>query len=194
MSGQPVARFADSALTSQACFRAIMRAMSQPGRIETLSGHSSAPPPLMPAAAAALVTLCDFETGLWVAPGLSAACGWLRFETGARLVAEPSQAGFALCEAGERDLSQFHAGTPTYPDRSATLIVQCPALEGGPALTLAGPGIAATASFSVAGLPADFSAQLRTNRALFPLGVDLLFASGDRLLALPRSTRILEAR
>jgi alpha-D-ribose 1-methylphosphonate 5-triphosphate synthase subunit PhnH len=194
MSGHPMARFAESALTSQACFRAIMRAMSQPGRIETLSGHSSAPAPLMPAAAAALVTLCDFEASMWIAPGLSAASDWLRFTTDARLAPTPRDANFSLCEASELNLAQFCIGTPAYPDRGATVMVQCPALEGGPAITLAGPGIAATASLSVAGLPADFPSQLRPNHALFPLGVDLIFVSGERLLALPRSTRILEAR
>jgi alpha-D-ribose 1-methylphosphonate 5-triphosphate synthase subunit PhnH len=194
MSGQPIAGFAESALTSQACFRAIMRAMSRPGRIETMSARVTAPAPLMPAAAAALVTLCDFETSLWIAPGLQAASDWLRFETDARIVSFPMEAGFALCEASELDLLLFPPGTPAYPDRGATLIVQCPALEGGPALTLAGPGIAATVSFSVSGLPAGFSSQLRANRELFPLGVDLVFVSGERLLALPRSSRILEAR
>jgi alpha-D-ribose 1-methylphosphonate 5-triphosphate synthase subunit PhnH len=193
MSSQTAAQFAEPALQSQASFRAIMRAMSRPGRIETMP-ERLAPAPLMPAAAAALVALCDFETSLWIAPGLSAAADWLRFQTDARLAPTAMEASFALCEASELDLLQFSTGTPAYPDRSATLIVQCPALEGGPTMVLAGPGIAATASFSVAGLPADFTAQLRTNQALFPLGVDFVFVSDERLLALPRLTRILEAR
>jgi alpha-D-ribose 1-methylphosphonate 5-triphosphate synthase subunit PhnH len=199
MSPQPnarpqAARFTDASLRSQAAFRAIMRAMAQPGRIETIPGRGGAPAPLAPAGAEALVTLCDFETSLWIAPDLAASAQWLRFETGARIAAAQMDAAFALCAAKDLDLSQFSIGTAAYPDRGATIVVQCPALEGGPSLTLAGPGIAATSDFAVAGLPEGFADQSRANHARFPLGVDLVLVSGERLLALPRSTRILEAR
>jgi alpha-D-ribose 1-methylphosphonate 5-triphosphate synthase subunit PhnH len=193
MSAPDATAFPEGALRSQAVFRTLMRATSSPGGIEVIADHFGQPAPLMPAAAACLTTLCDFETSLWVSPGLGETVDWLRFETDARLAPHPMEAAFALVEADKIDLSFFFGGTQAYPDRGASLVIQCPDLEGGPALTLAGPGIAATASFSVAGLPDDFATQLRANHALFPLGVDLIFVSGVRLLALPRSTRILEA-
>lgn len=179
---------------SQKAFRSIMQAMAQPGLIVTLDGFGEAPGPLMPAATATLVTLCDFETSLWVSPRFLEAAAWLRFQTDARVAAEAADAAFGLVEAAELDIAAFDAGSPAYPDRGATVVVQCPSLTDGPALSLAGPGIAATERFAVAGLPAGFAAQARASRQRFPLGIDLLFACGADILALPRSTRILEGR
>lgn len=181
-------------IRSQRAFRRIMDAMARPGLIVSVDAAHDAPQLLAPAAAAALVTLCDFETSLWLSPRFAEAAAWLRFQTDARIAAEAGDAAFALVEAGELDLAAFHPGTPAYPDRGATVVVQCPSLAGGPELTLAGPGIASTERFKVAGLPAGFAAQARANRQRFPLGVDLIFACGPDILALPRSTRILEAR
>jgi alpha-D-ribose 1-methylphosphonate 5-triphosphate synthase subunit PhnH len=72
------------------------------------------------------------------------------------------------------------------------VIVEVPSLTGGAARTLTGPGIKDRAAFAVDGLPADIVAQLKANRARFPLGVDLLFVCGEALVGLPRSTRIHE--
>ena len=63
--------FADPVFESQAVFRRIMRAMAAPGTI-LVCGEALAPPaPLAPAAAAALLTLADFETPLWIAPSFA---------------------------------------------------------------------------------------------------------------------------
>lgn len=194
MSARPAASYPPLALHSQRTFRRIMDAMARPGLIVNLDLSLDAPAPLMPAAAEVLVTLCDFETSLWLSPRVAAASDWLRFQTDSRIAPQSRAAAFALIEAQELDLTLFATGTPSYPDRGATVLVQCHALTGGPELTLAGPGIAATAPFAVQGLPDNFALQARANRALFPLGVDLVFVSGSTVLALPRSTRILEAR
>jgi alpha-D-ribose 1-methylphosphonate 5-triphosphate synthase subunit PhnH len=42
----------------------------------------------------------------------------------------------------------------------------------------------------VAGLPLEFWDAARANAARFPRGVDLLLCAGDRLAALPRTTRV----
>jgi alpha-D-ribose 1-methylphosphonate 5-triphosphate synthase subunit PhnH len=44
-------------------------------------------------------------------------------------------------------------------------------------------------TLSLPGLPAGFWDQVETNGAQFQFGVDLIFAAGDRLTALPRTTR-----
>ncbi|WP_108259121.1 phosphonate C-P lyase system protein PhnH [Mangrovicoccus ximenensis] len=79
---------------------------------------------------------------------------------------------------------RFRAGTPDYPDRSATLIAELPRLAAKGA-RLSGPGIAGEAWLS---LPEKEA--FRANAARFPLGLDFLFTSGMRLAALPRSTRV----
>jgi alpha-D-ribose 1-methylphosphonate 5-triphosphate synthase subunit PhnH len=184
--------FPEAALRSQAGFRALMRAMSQPGRIELMPEGVEPPAPLMGSAASALTTLADFETKLWLAPEFAGVAEWLRFETGASLATRPEDAAFALVAAAGLDIARFSPGDPAYPDRGATIIVQCPSLSGGRSLMLAGPGIASTQAFAVSGLPEGFEAQMRANTSRFPLGVDLIFASGASIVALPRSTRILE--
>ena len=45
----------------------------------------------------------------------------------------------------------------------------------------------------VEGLPQAFLADWATNGARFPRGIDLVLCAGDRLAALPRTTRIEEA-
>ncbi|MEM6440894.1 MAG: phosphonate C-P lyase system protein PhnH, partial [Pseudomonadota bacterium] len=75
-------------------------------------------------------------------------------------------------------------GTPSHPDRSATLIVERADLRAEGA-TLTGPGIKDRAALS---LPE--TAAFQANRRLFPLGLDFIFTCGDRLAALPRTTEV----
>jgi len=188
------AAFADPVFESQANFRAVLRAMSRPGEIVG-AGAGLAPPAPLQAAAAALLTLADYETPLWLAPEVAASeiGAWLRFHTGAPLVAEPSRAAFAWTRAEGLDLAGFAVGEPAYPDRSTTLVVEVERL-GGDDLVLSGPGVKGERRFGFAPRPAVFLEQWEENGAAFPLGVDLILCCGERLAALPRTTRIAEAR
>ncbi len=67
--------FADPTFESQAAFRRLMRALSAPGTILSCGEALAPPAPLARAAAAALLTLADFETPLWIAPSFPAAVG-----------------------------------------------------------------------------------------------------------------------
>jgi alpha-D-ribose 1-methylphosphonate 5-triphosphate synthase subunit PhnH len=178
--------FAHPATDAAHAFRGVMEAMARPGTIQRLAG-ATPPAPLSVAAGVALLTLCDTETPLYLAG--EADCDtvrtWVAFHTGAPIVG-PSHCMFAL---GTWDvlgpLSAYPIGTSEYPDRSATLIVECTdlAAEG---TTLTGPGIRDSASLS---LPE--TAAFQRNASLFPLGLDFIFTSGDRIAALPRSTKVL---
>ncbi|MEC7762948.1 MAG: phosphonate C-P lyase system protein PhnH [Pseudomonadota bacterium] len=177
--------FADAPREAARAFRAVLDAMARPGRIVDIVG-GAAPAPISPAAATLMLTLCDAETPLYLAPGYDGAAirQWIAFHIGAPIVA-PGQAMFALGSWGSlAPQTDFPIGTPEYPDRSATLIVEVEALttEGA---RLTGPGIETEAHLS---LPeTGFFAR---NAALFPLGVDCVFTFGSRLAALPRSTRV----
>lgn len=180
--------FHDPAPQSAHAFRVLMEAMARPGRIRAVSG-AEPPAPLSVAAGVAILTLTDGTTPLHLAGAADcdAVRGWIAFHTGAPLVAA-EQAQFAI---GTWDalqpVTRFPVGEPSYPDRSATLIIEMPALDAhGPRLT--GPGIETAAHLS---LPE--TAAFRHNRALFPLGFDAILTCGDRLAALPRSTRVEEA-
>jgi alpha-D-ribose 1-methylphosphonate 5-triphosphate synthase subunit PhnH len=55
---------------------------------------------------------------------------------------------------------------------------------------LSGPGIQGTTGLRAGPLPENFVVRMQANRALFPLGVDLLLVSGNDLVALPRSVHV----
>lgn len=179
--------FADPAVESARAFRAAMNVMAKPGEIRDLA-TAQPPAPLSPAAGTLLLTLCDPETGVYLAGACDTAevRGWLAFHTGAPVVAA-DQADFAVGSwANLMPLDQYRIGTPEYPDRSATLIVEMAALEGQGA-TLRGPGIKDTAQLSL-----PDAAALAGNALLYPLGLDFFFTCGGRVAALPRSTTISE--
>lgn len=144
-----------------------------------------------------LLTLCDFETPVWLDVALLDAGGvreFLRFHTGARLVATPAEAAFAVISDPTRmpPLADFAQGTADYPDRSTTLIIGVHTLAPQ-GWKLEGPGIKGQVLFSAAPLPADFAGQVRANRAAFPRGVDIFLVTDDAIAALPRSVILTEA-
>ena len=176
--------FADAPVQAARAFRAAMRVMARPGTIEVLD-VARPPAPVSPAAGTLLLTLCDPETGLFLAPGhdTPALRDWIAFHIGAPIVAA-QEAQFAL---GAWDalhpITQFPIGTPEYPNRSATLIVEMAQLSAtGTPLT--GPGIRDRAELSLPDAEA-----MRANASLFPLGLDFFLTCGDRVAALPRSTK-----
>jgi alpha-D-ribose 1-methylphosphonate 5-triphosphate synthase subunit PhnH len=186
--------FAAPSIDAQRIFRRVMWAMAKPGRPSMLEVDISPPPPLGAGAAAILLALADFETAIWLDSPLADAAGvasFVRFHTGAKIVADPAEAAFAVIADPVRmpPLSAFRQGTIDYPDRSTTLIVQVERL-GEDGFLVDGPGIDGPARLSAAPLPTDVSAQLADNRAAFPCGVDLLLVAGRTIAALPRSARV----
>ena len=138
------------------------------------------------AAAVLLLTLCDRETPLFLGRGHDTPDirDWVAFHVGAPLVTR-AEAQFALgCLPELMPLDAFALGTPEYPDRSATLIVEMDRLEPQGA-RLTGPGIETVTNLSL-----PDAAAFGANRALFPLGRDTFLTCGDRLAAVPRSTRV----
>lgn len=177
--------FTDAPRDAAYAFRALMGVMARPGTIVPVSG-ARPPAPISVAAGTVLLTLCDTETPLYLAGSLDtpAVREWVAFHTGAPLIG-PSHAMFALGRWQDLlPLDAYPAGTPEYPDRSTTLIVECDTLAPH-GTALSGPGIRDRAGLS---LP-DPEALARNHRR-FPLGLDFYFTAGDRVAALPRSTRI----
>lgn len=177
--------FADAPVEAARAFRRVLEAMARPGTIHRVEG-ARPPAPLSTAAGVALLVLTDRTTRLHLAGAADCAMvrDWVAFHIGAPLV-PAAEADFALgAWEALHPVSRFRAGDPAYPDRSATLIVETDRLVNhGPALS--GPGIELATWLS---LPE--TAAFRANRARFPLGFDTIFTSGDRLAALPRSTRV----
>lgn len=176
--------FADPSIDAAYAFRAVMIAMARPGEIVTVAG-AQPPAPLSAAAGVVVLTLCDPETPIHLAashntPQLR---DWITFHTGAPF-AEARHAMFAVGAWDDLPLADFRLGTAEYPDRSTTVIVERRNLSNDGAV-LVGPGIKEKAALSLPETQA-----FKTNAKLFPLGLDFIFTCGDRLAALPRTTRV----
>ncbi|MEM1384444.1 MAG: phosphonate C-P lyase system protein PhnH [Pseudomonadota bacterium] len=183
--------FDDRPRQAAASFRAMLRALSRPGRIESID--PVAPPhPLEAAAAALLLTLADATTPLWLPERLRGtdSAAWLLFHTNAPQTVDRAEAEFALGRWEELlPIEAWPQGEPQFPDRSTTLIVETAGLDGGATLTLSGPGIREAQSWSPL-LPADAVPMLQANARKSPLGLDFFFTAGSRVAGLPRSIRI----
>ena len=188
------AGLADPVLDSQRIFRAVLEAMSHPGRVVSLGLEGEPHPPLHPATLSICLALVDLETPLWLdAAGRTAeVSAHLRFHCGCPLVDDPARARFAVVAAPATmpELDRFDPGTDEYPDRSATIIVQARTLAAGAGRRLTGPGIVSDVLLDADGLPERFWEGLRANHERFPRGVDVLLTAGTSLVALPRTTRV----
>lgn len=189
--------FRDAVGSAQSTFRRVMDAMARPGSIHAVGSELDAPAPLLSGTAALALTLFDHDTPVFIDPSLGSVepiATWLRFHASCPIVERPAEAAFALIASSDTLIAfeQFALGSPDYPDRSATLIVQRQTLTDGPPLKLTGPGIRGTAELRVAPMPDDFVECHAANRALFPRGIDLIFVAGDQLTALPRTAIVAE--
>src|SRR5215470_5246565 len=128
--------FADKVLSAQSTFRSVMEAMARPGSVQHAAASVGTPAQLMRGTAAIALTLFDHDTPIWLDPGMSETTDvakWVKFHSGAPVVADPSICHFALiADAGQLpDLSCFALGSNEYPDRSTTLILQVGSLTRG---------------------------------------------------------------
>jgi len=189
----PMAGLADPVLDSQSIFRSILRAMSFPGRRQSLAVKVPAPPPLEQASAAVCLALMDADTPVWLDPDCNetSVVEHLKFHCGTPLVPSPGEARFAVIAAPDEmpRLAAFHAGSDQYPDRSATVLIQVPTLDRGPSLRLTGPGIKDHAMLFADGLPAWFWEDWAANGRLFPMGVDVILTCGADIVGLPRGIK-----
>lgn len=179
--------FTDPSVDSARAFRAALEALSRPGLISTVAG-ASPPAPLSVAAGVLLLTLADGTTPVHLAGAHDTALlrDWITFHTGAPLVGADKAALAVGTWAALQPVTRFAIGTPDYPDRAATLIVEMEDLSATGA-RLSGPGIKDHAHLSLPEV-----AAFRANRALFPQGCDFFLTCADRVAGVPRST-IVEA-
>ncbi|PUA18148.1 phosphonate C-P lyase system protein PhnH [Glaciimonas sp. PCH181] len=185
---------------SQLTFRAVLKALSEPGLIQTLFVDIQSPSPLFLSTTALCLALADAETALWLDHDANSAAlrAYLRFHCGCQLVEDVRAADFVVITDPQQwdwknALEKCAVGTMEYPDRSVTLFVQVTSLIDGPTRLLTGPGLAHQRRINVAGLPDDFDAMWQINTQGFPLGIDVVFCHGSSILGLPRTTNIASA-
>lgn len=183
--------FGDPVRDSQRCFRRLLDAMSRPGRIAEIDALATPPAGLAPAAAALALTLADIDAPVWLGGPAAAAAAWIRFHTGAAVVADPRASLFAFADSGTiPDLRNLDAGTDEYPDRATTLVVEVGHLAADGPIALRGPGIENVHRVAIDGPDAAFWQRRAELHELFPRGIDMIFTCGTRALGLPRTTRM----
>ncbi|MGV6874139.1 phosphonate C-P lyase system protein PhnH [Pseudochelatococcus sp. B33] len=185
---------------ANAVFEALMWALARPGLVRRVP---------VAGFAALAESLIDRECSFHVRDDTALAVRLA--ETGARAVSL-AEADYVFAPAGSQDdvtaLAGLRAGTLSYPDEAATLFVPArfsqepidrepidrgPVDRGpvdrGPSLRLSGPGIREAATLQAGGIDPSFW-PMRENALRYPLGFDLYLVDGDRLIGIPRSTKV----
>ncbi|PAU77297.1 phosphonate C-P lyase system protein PhnH [Halomonas salipaludis] len=180
---------------SQRLFRQLLAAMSEPGTRYTLDAPQPPDGEIGPALWGTLLTLCDLDTRVWLAPEWDTAAlrEALALHTGSRVTECAEEADFALVTPDTMGKGpDFSLGSDEYPDRSTTLLVVLDDLEGAEEWRLSGPGIADCRVLGLGAAARPLMARLIANQNHFPRGLDTILTCGARLAAIPRSTRIEE--
>src|SRR6201993_1923563 len=180
------AGFVDKVLSAQSTFRSVMDAMARPGSVQHVVAAVGTPSRLMRGTVAIALTLFDHDTPVWLDPVMSESsevAKWLKFHSGAPVVADPSICHFAVIADASAlpDLSRFALGSNEYPDRSTTLILQVESLTQGLRYELCGPGIDGIATLHATIAPEDLFARLAINETLFLRGIDVVLVAGGAI-------------
>ncbi|MAW55650.1 MAG: phosphonate C-P lyase system protein PhnH [Rhodospirillaceae bacterium] len=184
----------DAVFDAQRSFRITLDALAHPGRVYRIPSQSDGVPELAPAGVSICLCLLDQTTSLWLDPQLQAtpAASFFHFHTGCKVTDNPGEAGFAIIRRAEAfgSIPEFPLGTPEYPDRSATLIIEVDGLREGGGIKLSGPGIETESQLTVKGLPDIFWPLVRRNNLMFPTGVDFFLVADNDVVGLPRTTKV----
>jgi alpha-D-ribose 1-methylphosphonate 5-triphosphate synthase subunit PhnH len=186
--------FADPVHDAQNCFRVLLDALARPGTTHSIDVEldENAQRQWPASAFAALLTLADFSTPVWLQRSDKALAQAISFHTGAPLVDTPDAAAFAYVAdaASLPALDAFSLGTPEAPQGSATLLIRVEALEGGRPLTLSGPGIQSSVRVVPLGIADTFWHARAALAAHAPCGVDCYLVCGRSVIGIPRTTRV----
>lgn len=192
----------DDVFDSQATFRALLEALSRPGKICLLPDRVYRSPPrgFCPPALSILKTLCDHRVSFSLVSGNRTAELSRYLEVNlATPLGDVEKADYVIFDGVtfDEDFMRMKRGTPEFPENSATALVCVARLDEGAAetetaschLRCAGPGVKDAAFLTVTGLDPRYNeARARTNN-VSPLGIDLFLVDpGGRVAGIPRTT------
>lgn len=187
----------DETFITQKTFRALLQAMSHPGRVFTLSQESGVESQESGGLMLILQTLLDREVGFCVIGTEKEYLKTNISELTGCPVKDISDADFIIISDGESngEILKAKRGTLEYPDIGATVIYSIRSLsardDGGLTLTLKGPGINGEISPFLSGVSKREFHYLKEINSEYPLGIDSVFIdSANRIMCIPRSTRI----
>ena len=168
----------------QRVFRELVEAFSRPGDIRDLGAYIDG----AFAQRAVLATLMDGEMTLADPQGQIAEADWPLLQA---MPSASESARYVVADGRRAPDIQPALGSLDSPEFGATVLIAVDHLgEGELSLNLAGPGIDGERVLRVAGLHHDWLTRRAEWVGCFPLGVDLLLSDAQRIVALPRTTRI----
>jgi len=190
----PAPGFADPTRDAQRAFRAVLDALAHPTRSYPVAWPAEPRAALGRALAAVALTLLDEDCDIWLGGALgrdAEVAAWLAFHTGARRVADPSEADFLVTAPDALPpLASLKLGTDEAPHLSATVVLDVRGCTGPARFTAAGPGIDGLSALAAPWASEEFASAWRRNTGLFPRGFDLLLVDSDSVVGLPRTTRL----
>lgn len=168
----------------QCVFRELLEAFSRPGDIRDLSTWVDG----ATAQRAVLATLMDGEMTLADPHGQIMDTDWPLLQA----APDTSENARHVAVDGRRAPDfQPALGSLESPEFGATVLIEVESLgDGDLSLELAGPGIDGQRTLFLAGLHPDWLTRRTDWVGGFPLGIDLLLSDAQRIVALPRTTRI----
>ncbi|MDO9214029.1 MAG: phosphonate C-P lyase system protein PhnH [Methylococcales bacterium] len=168
----------------QTVFRCVVEAFSRPAQINVL------PECEHHAAIAVLATLVDGESSLADPHQQLDNTHWLRLQV--KPTATES-AAFILCQGSRTVDFEPNLGTLVSPEKGATLVIIIDDINGGDrTYQFSGVGMETPVLIAPQGLHVSWFKQRANWNSAFPLGIDMLLATKDGILALPRTTQIKE--
>ena len=167
----------DQEASANGAFDALMWALSRPGHIRTLPA---------PGVTGIVDALIDGECRVWAEdPAVEHSARRAGAELASVDVADHVFAGSGDV-AGL--IARLAVGSDLHPEGGATLVLPA-RLEQGAGLRLSGPGVDGTVEIAVDDVPeAAWAARAAVSR--YPKGFEMFLIDGDRVLGLPRSTRV----
>jgi alpha-D-ribose 1-methylphosphonate 5-triphosphate synthase subunit PhnH len=173
--------------TQQQVFRELLEALSRPGEVRELApltGGASA-------MRAVLAALLDGETSLADPHDRVGAHDWALLQA-RRESCETAR--YVLADGARAPDFEPALGRLESPELGATVLIEAEAVgSGAQCVHLTGPGIDGSRALRMTGLHQDWLARRAGWVADFPLGVDLILADASRIVALPRTTRLVQA-
>lgn len=189
------AGFARPVFESQGTFRAILDAMSRPGRVVPLPVQAEGPRGWSGGMASVVLTLCDMDTPVWLDAQAATddARRFLRFHCACPLIDAPAKASFAVVmnHVLMPSLDAFALGTADYPEKSTTVLLATD-FDAAPSesISVVGPGVDGAGRLPLSWLPTGFVAAWLGNGRLFPRGVDLILVGQAHVVGLPRTLKM----
>jgi alpha-D-ribose 1-methylphosphonate 5-triphosphate synthase subunit PhnH len=182
----------DLELVNQQTFRAIVKALDNPGYLVRIKSKLSVPGVLNPASAAIFLTLGNDETTVWSDLNWSSPLiEWFQFQCGCSIVTEPCMASLALITKpiAMPPLDHFRIGGEEQPGTSATLIVQVGELSANATMSPTRMEKNKTIKRKLMKEPMNYWDHWYQQSAFLCQGADIFLTCDDVMISLPHPVK-----